>query len=85
MTLDNAPGIPSFTKDSVERSGKTLLQVVVSSALVLVTDLHETLPDRFGDDVNLALFVPAISVGLSWVTSWLSRYKGSPDTASLVD
>ena len=85
MTLDNTPGTPDFSRDGWERSGKTLLQTAIAYALTQMPKIEELLTGTLAEDANLFLFVPAISAGLSWVTSWLSRYKGSPDTASLID
>ena len=82
MTLDDtSPSVKDFKKDALERAGKTALQGLVGSLLIALGDIENWLGDV--NEPVLVTAAPVFLAGLSWVTSWLSRYKGDPNSASL--
>ena len=71
----------TFARDAGERALKTLIQSAAGFGIVLITNFNEIitkgeLPKEW------LIFAPIIVTALSVATSWLSRFRGDPNTAS---
>ncbi len=77
----------SWAKDAGERAAKTAFQAVALIALGEVAELTSVVaesPDEYLPGY-LVYLMPVIMAGLSFATSFLSKFTGSKASASLID
>ena len=71
----------TFARDASERALKTLIQSAAGFGIVAITQLRQAIEsDQL--PIHWVIFAPIIVTALSVATSWLSRFRGDPNTAS---
>ena len=69
----------TFARDASERALKTLIQSAAGFGILVIQDFEGSLSSL---PKELVIYGPIIVAALSVATSWLSRFRGDPNTAS---